>query len=194
MKSLFFVRIDKWLTVFLRTFQYPIELYIWLWLCQINFIFFGEKVDLNKKEMVKSIFRHIKYYWFKRNSGNTKKKLQFCSSVFHFVEMANQVVQVVLRCETANETEHLGNKTMPNKRKSNSCLTFMITYAMYIIQSYILIYDLQFSLITHCRVNIEIYHTVYRVHLPSDNCLKKIKCKLQFEIKAIVLLVFHLIK
>lgn len=24
-------------------------------------------------------------------------------------EMANQVVQVILRCETASETEHLGN-------------------------------------------------------------------------------------
>lgn len=30
-----------------------------------------------------------------------------------FDEMANQVVQVVLRCESAAETEHLGNKTMP---------------------------------------------------------------------------------
>lgn len=28
--------------------------------------------------------------------------------------MANQVVQVVLRCETASETEHLGNKSVPN--------------------------------------------------------------------------------
>lgn len=27
--------------------------------------------------------------------------------------MANQVVQVVLRCEAAAEAEHLGNKTMP---------------------------------------------------------------------------------
>lgn len=122
--------------------------------------------------MVESIFRHIKYYWFKRNSGNTKKKLQFFSSVFYFVEMANQVVQVVLRCETANETEHLGNKTMPNERKSNSCLAFMITYAMYIIQYF----DLWLTILTyyiHCRLNIEIYHSIYRVHLPSENCWKK---------------------
>lgn len=27
--------------------------------------------------------------------------------------MAHQVVQVILRCESAAETEHLGNKTMP---------------------------------------------------------------------------------
>lgn len=31
-----------------------------------------------------------------------------------FGEMANQVVQVVLRCEAAAESEHLGNQTMPN--------------------------------------------------------------------------------
>lgn len=33
--------------------------------------------------------------------------------LFIFGEMANQVVQVVLRCEAAAETEHLGNKIMP---------------------------------------------------------------------------------
>lgn len=33
---------------------------------------------------------------------------------FVFAEMAHQVAQVILRCETAETEKHLGNKTMPN--------------------------------------------------------------------------------
>lgn len=48
--------------------------------------------------------------------------------------MAHQVVQIVLRCESAAETEHLGNKTMSNflnikngnKKKTNKQTSFVI--------------------------------------------------------------------
>lgn len=58
----------------------------------------------------------------KKTNWNRKLNKSLWKFMCIFDEMAHQVVEVVVRCETANETKHLGNKTMPNLYEENYLL------------------------------------------------------------------------